>query len=66
MEALRTFTRDAAYAAFEEEIKGTLTDGKLADITILDRDITAVALEDILQTQVVATIVGGEIRYQRP
>jgi hypothetical protein len=64
-QALASYTVNNAYAAFEEEIKGTLTPGKLADITVLSRDIMAVPEEEILAAEAVYTIVGGEIRYQR-
>ena len=62
-EALRSYTIDAAYAAFEEDIKGSLEVGKLADITILDRDIMTVDEEQLGETQVLHTIVGGVVRY---
>jgi predicted amidohydrolase YtcJ len=65
-EALQTYTINGAYAAFEENIKGTLTPGKLADITVLSKDILTVPEEEILTTDVVYTIVGGEVRYRRP
>lgn len=65
-EALRTYTLNAAYAAFEEDVKGSLTVGKLADITVLSQDITKVPAEILPNTQVVATIVGGRIRYRAP
>jgi hypothetical protein len=64
-EALTSYTVNNAIAAFEEEIKGTLTPGKLADIVVLSQDILTVAEEDIPNTEVDMTIVGGEIRYQR-
>ena len=54
-----------AYASFEEEIKGTLTPGKLADITVLSKDILTIPEEEIPTTEVVYTIVGGEVKYQR-
>jgi predicted amidohydrolase YtcJ len=57
-------TVNNAFAAFEEALKGTLAVGKLADITVLNRDITAVPDEAIPQTRVVYTIVGGEIVYR--
>jgi predicted amidohydrolase YtcJ len=66
MEALQSYTINVAKAGFEENIKGTLTPGKLADIVILSRDIMTIPEEEIPQTVVVSTIVGGEIRYQRP
>jgi predicted amidohydrolase YtcJ len=65
MEALRSYTINGAYAAFEEDIKGTLTPGKLADITVLSKDILTIPEEEILTTEVVYTIVGGEVKYER-
>ncbi len=65
-EALRSMTLDAAWAAFEEDVKGSLEVGKLADVTVLDRDILAVAEDEIPQTRVVATIVGGRVAYPVP
>jgi predicted amidohydrolase YtcJ len=64
MEALRSYTLDAAYAAFEEDVKGSLEPGKYADITVLSQDILEIPVEDILDTQVLYTIVGGEVRYR--
>ncbi len=63
-EALRARTLDAAYAAFEEDIKGSIEPGKLADITVLSKDILEVPAEEILKTRVLYTIVGGEVRYR--
>ncbi len=65
MEALRSYTIHAAYAAFEDDLKGTLTPGKLADIVVLSQDILSIAQENIPQTQVQMTIVGGKIAYRR-
>jgi len=64
-EALRSYTTWAAYAAFEEHLKGKLEPGMLADITILSQDILTVPEEEILATQIDFTIVGGEVRYRR-
>lgn len=64
-EALKSYTLDAAYAVFEEDAKGSITVGKLADITVLDRDILTVPDDEILDTKVDMTIVGGEIRFRR-
>jgi predicted amidohydrolase YtcJ len=64
-EALESYTINNAYAAFEEEIKGTLTPGKLADIVVLSQDILTMPEARIAETVVDMTIVGGEIRYQR-
>lgn len=63
-EALRSYTLNGAYASFQEDILGSLTPGKLADITVLSQDILAVPEEQILQTSVVYTIVGGKILYR--
>lgn len=65
MEALESYTINGAYASFEEDIKGTLTPGKLADITVLSRDILTIPEEEIPTTEVVYTIVGGELKYRR-
>ncbi|RJP34136.1 MAG: amidohydrolase [Candidatus Omnitrophota bacterium] len=64
-EALRSYTINAAYAAFEEEIKGSLTPGKLADITILSKDILTIPDEELLQTEVLYTIIGGQVVYAK-
>lgn len=64
LEALRSYTLDAAYAAFEEDVKGSLTPGKLADIVVLDTDIMTVPEEEIPGTQPVYTILGGEVVYR--
>ena len=66
VEALRSYTLNSAYSAFEEDVKGSLTPGKYADITVLSQDILTVAEADIPATKVDYTIVGGEIRYVRP
>ena len=64
MEALRAFTLGNAFAALEDSIKGSLTVGKLADVTVLSKDITAVPDDEIRSARVVNTIVGGQIRYE--
>ncbi len=65
MEALQTYTIKAAYAGFEEDIKGSLTPGKLADITVLSQDILTVPEDQIPATEVVYTIVGGKVMYSK-
>ncbi len=65
MEALRSYTVENAYAAFEEKIKGRLKPGMLGDITVLSKDILTIAEDDILKTEVEYTIVGGKVAYQR-
>lgn len=64
-EALKSYTWNGAYAGFEEEWKGSIRPGKLADLTIFDRNILTVPEEEILNTRVLATIVGGKVRYRR-
>jgi hypothetical protein len=64
-EALRSYTLNNAYAAFEEDVKGSLTPGKLADIVVLSKDIMRVPEEEIPTAEVDVTIVGGEVRYRR-
>jgi len=65
-EALRTYTLNGAYAAFQEDLLGSLQPGKLADITVLSQDIMTVPEDEILKTEVVMTIVGGRVLYQKP
>lgn len=65
MEALESYTINGAYASFEEDIKGTLTPGKLADITVLSKDILTIPEGEIPTTEVMYTIVGGEVKYQK-
>jgi len=62
-EALRSCTRNAAYAAFEEGTKGSLAVGKLADITVLSKDILTIPDEEIKSARVDFTIVGGKVLY---
>jgi len=64
-EALRIITLNAAYAAFEEDIKGSLETGKLADIAVLDKDIMSIDEEEILNTEALMTILGGKIIYSK-
>jgi predicted amidohydrolase YtcJ len=64
MEALRSYTIQNAFAAFEDDLKGTLSVGKLADITVLTKDITKVPEEEIKQARVVFTIIGGKVAYK--
>ena len=64
-EALRSYTLDAAYAAFEEDLKGSLSVGKLADVTVLSRDILTCDESDIRDAEVLYTVVGGEVLYRR-
>ena len=63
-EALKMYTVNGSWTSFEEEMKGTLTEGKLADMVILDQDPFGVELGRIKDIKVLTTIVGGKIRYE--
>ena len=65
MEALHAMTLAAAYAGFEEHDKGSIEVGKLADLTVLNQDLNTVPEAEILKSEVLLTIVGGEVVYQR-
>jgi predicted amidohydrolase YtcJ len=65
MEALKSYTLDAAYAAFEDDNRGSLKPGKYADITVLSKDILKIAEDEIPTAKVAYTIVGGKIAFQR-
>jgi predicted amidohydrolase YtcJ len=56
---------DAAYGAFEENIKGSITPGKLADFTVFTKDLMTVPDKEILSTEVAMTILGGKILYEK-
>ena len=64
-EALKAYTLNGAYAAFEEKTRGSLAPGKFADMTVLSADITKVPEEDIQKAEVLYTIVGGKVRYKK-
>ncbi len=64
VEALRSFSVDAAYGAFQDQSMGSLAPGMWADFILVDRDIVKVAPEQLWQTKVLATYVGGELKYQ--
>jgi predicted amidohydrolase YtcJ len=62
--ALRHYTRDGAYASFDEDQRGTLTAGKLADFVVLSKDILSLPPEEILTTTVLRTVMGGRDTYR--
>lgn len=64
-EALYAYTLGNAYAAKEEKLKGTLRVGKLADIVVLSNDLAQCSDDDILNTEVLYTIIGGKMTYKR-
>jgi hypothetical protein len=64
-QALRSYTIDAAYGAFEEDIKGSIEPGKLADFTIFTDDLMIIPEDEILRAEVSITIVGGNVAYSK-
>jgi predicted amidohydrolase YtcJ len=66
MEALKSYTINGAFAAFEENSKGSLKVGKYADMVVLSKDILTVPEDQIPTAGVVSTIVGGKVRYRAP
>lgn len=64
-EAIYSYTKACAYAAFEENEKGVLEKGKWADMVVLSKDLIHCTEAEILETQVLMTILGGEIKFQR-
>ena len=65
LEALKSYTINGAYAAFEEQSRGSLKPGKYADLVILSRDILSIAEDRIPTAEVRYTIVGGKVRYRK-
>ena len=64
MQALKSYTINGAYAAFEEGLKGSLKTGKLADVTVLSQNLLTVPDDQIRATKVLYTIVGGKVVYE--
>jgi predicted amidohydrolase YtcJ len=64
-QALRSYTLDAAYGAFQEKSNGSIEVGKLADFTVFTKDLMTIPENEILNTEVHMTVVGGKIRYQK-
>jgi predicted amidohydrolase YtcJ len=64
-EAIKSYTLANAYAAFEEDIKGSLEPGKLADLVVLSQDLINCTEEQILETEVLKTMVGGTFKYEK-
>jgi predicted amidohydrolase YtcJ len=65
-EAIYAYTQASAFAEFREKIKGRLEPGYLADIVVLDKDITKASPQEVLHTQVLRTVVGGDTVYVAP
>jgi predicted amidohydrolase YtcJ len=64
-EALRAYTRTSAYALFEEERRGSLEVGKIADVIVMDRDLFSVSPEEIKEARVVLTVKNGGVVFDR-
>jgi predicted amidohydrolase YtcJ len=64
-EALKGYTIEAAYAEFEETAKGSVDAGKLADLTVISGDITKLTPKQLLSIQVLETVIGGRVLYER-
>lgn len=65
-EALKAYTISAAYASFEEDVKGSLVPGKVADFVVLEKNITTIPGPEIRNTSVLLTVVGGQTVYEKP
>ena len=64
IEALKSYTINVAYGAFEESKKGTIEIGKLADFTVFSQNLITIPDNKILDTKVLYTIVNGKIEYR--
>ena len=64
-EALRAYTINNAFAAFEADIRGSMKEGKLADLTVFDRNLLTIPHAELLKVEVTHTIIAGEIVFQR-
>ena len=64
-QALRSYTLDAAYGAFEEGSKGSITVGKLADFTVFSKDLMTVPEDELLSVEVIRTVVGGKTVFTK-
>lgn len=64
-EAVHSYTLACAYAGFEENDKGSLETGKFADMVVLSNDLLTCSDDEILTTEVLMTVVGGEVKYQK-
>ena len=63
-QALKGFTADAAYAMFAEDELGAIAPGRIADLTVLDRDLLTCPEREILQAKVLLTVVGGRVAFR--
>jgi hypothetical protein len=65
LEALKSYTINAAYAAFEEDSRGSLKSGKYADMVVLSKDIMTMPEDQVPSAEVMYTIVGGKVRFKK-
>jgi predicted amidohydrolase YtcJ len=64
IEAIKAYTIDGAYAAWEENIKGTIEPGKLADLVVIDKNPTKINPEDLRKIKNLMTVINGKIVYE--
>jgi predicted amidohydrolase YtcJ len=64
-EAIQAYTLNTAYAAYEEDIKGSITVGKLADFVVLSDNLLTMDLDDIKDVTVLMTVVGGKVVFEK-
>ena len=64
-QALKAYTLDGAFAEFEEDFKGSIEVGKVADFTVFDKNIMEVPEDEILEAKVAMTVVGGKVVYKK-
>ena len=64
-QVLTLYTRNGAYAGFEEDIKGSLAPGKLADFIVVDRDVLSVPTDELKDVEVLQSWVGGQQIYEK-
>lgn len=64
-QALKAYTLDGAYAEFDEDFKGSIEVGKVADFTVFDNNIMEIPEDEILETKVAMTVVGGKVVYEK-
>jgi len=63
-EAIKMYTLNGAYLTFEEDIKGSIEPGKLADMIIIDRDVMTCPEDDVKDTKVLTTYLGGKVVFE--
>ena len=64
-EALKAFTWEGAYASFSEQVRGTITVGKYADLTVMDRNILEIPSKEIHNAEILLTMTGGKVTYRQ-